>query len=157
MEQRSDSVLGTHTFLNLNQDELFDLVGVTLSASADLPAVLTWQGEGCPEPELRIPLDGRWVIDGVSPTADCACVLDQADRVQCVGGLAHDDELEARLREFGPEGAGFFVQPPMVLDWDVQDGTASAEVWTEFMLWYDSGLSATQSVNIEMLDLEHQD
>lgn len=156
MEQRRDSVLGTQEFLNLNQDEFFDEIAVSLTTSQDMPVRITWHGEDCPDPELRIPLDGDWVIEGVLPTAEAVCVLDQAERVRCVGNLEHDEDLEARLREYGADGAGLFVQPPMVLDWDVLAGTAAAEVWLEFMVWDATGAGQVEFNNIVMGSLEYQ-
>ncbi|MED5372248.1 MAG: hypothetical protein VX899_14610 [Myxococcota bacterium] len=146
-----DSVVGRQSFLNQNPDELLSEISVLLSTSEDMPARITWEGDDCPGPEYRVPLAGRWDIEGVEPTRDAACVLDQGAHLQCVGALEHDEDLEAKLREYGPEGAGFFVNPPLILDWEVDQGTAAAEVWLDFTDFVDD-----QEAVVAMHDLVHQ-
>ena len=152
-----DSVVGRQSFLNQNPDELFTEISVLLSASEDTPARVTWEGEGCPEPEYRVPLSGRWEIAGVAANSDALCMLDQGAHLQCIGEIQPDEELEAELQAYGPEDAGSVPDPPMVLDWELDQGTASVELWLTFVesgeSWYDD---EERRVDVLMSDWVHR-
>jgi hypothetical protein len=158
LAERRREILGRQEFVNNRSDELFERVGVLLSASDDRPVTITWEGEDCPAAEFRVPVDGTWIVDGVAPSADCVCVLDQDQHLECVGGIDHDVELETRIRALLPDGAGLVVQPPLLLWWDTKSSAATAEVWVEFLAAGRDAATGSdiQSVVVEMHDLEYQ-